>query len=65
MNDYMRKTCRNRGFLPGGQLEKESDLCLYERPFPLIACEEPALHLGFESAVTASLSETSEELAFN
>ena len=65
MNEYMRKTWRNRGFLPGGQLEKESDLCLYERPFPLISWEEPALDFCFESGVTPSLRETSEGLAFN
>ena len=51
----MRKTWRNRGFLPGGQLENESDLCLYERPIPLISREEPALDFCFEVQLQRAL----------
>ena len=47
----------------GWTTRKESDLCLYERPFLLIYREEPGLDFYFESELTAFLSETSVGLA--
>ena len=65
MNDDIGKTWRNWGFLQGGQPEKESDWCVYQRSLAILSREEPGFDFCGECAVKAFSWKPSVGLACN